>query len=86
MPFDEATRQRIVKALEEKGGDKPCPRCGHKEFTVAEGYVSPVLQKEYVEELEFYRFGGKRVIVSAFVICTNCGFMSQHSLVALGIV
>ena len=57
-----------------------CPMCGHNKFTIADGYFTPILQKD----LTSYKLGGAS-IPSIIIICTNCGFMSQHALGVLGL-
>ena len=58
----------------------PCPRCASTEFSVADGYLNQTIQGE----LSGVVIGGPS-IPSALIVCTNCGFMSQHALGALGL-
>ena len=78
--MDQARRDEIAKRLTDKGAVQPCPRCGHREFSVADGYFNHTLQ----DELKGLVIGGKS-IPCAIVICVHCGYLSQHALGALGL-
>ena len=78
--MDQAKRDEIAKRLTEKGALQPCPRCGHRQFTVIEGYFNPTLQ----DNLSGIVLGGKS-IPCAVVGCNNCGYLAQHALGALGL-
>lgn len=67
--------KRIIKALEERGATRPCPRCGNKDFELSGGYFIQILQTE----LDTYKLGGPS-IPSVVVVCTKCGYISQHAL------
>jgi len=77
--MDQSTRDEIAKRLQEKGAVLPCPRCGHKNFFVFDGYFNHTLQ----DELKGIVLGGKSV-PCALVACSNCGYISQHALGAIG--
>jgi ribosomal protein S27AE len=71
----------LAKAFEDRGVNKPCPRCGHPYFSIYNsGVLNHVLQT-YVDELNITGAGYPTVIT----FCNNCGFVSQHALVALGL-
>jgi len=76
----EEEKQRIIKALEEHGASLPCPRCGNQQFTLLDGYFNQTIQTE----LKGMVIGGPSV-PSVVVVCTRCGYMSQHALGALGL-
>lgn len=78
--MDQAKRDEIAKRLTEKGAVQPCPRCGHNQFTVIDGYFNHTVQ----QELKGLILGGQS-IPCAIVICVNCGYLSQHALGALGL-
>ena len=78
--LSESDKSRIAKAIEERGGIMPCPRCASTEFTVADGYLNQTIQTE----LTGLVIGGPS-IPSALIVCTNCGFISQHALGVLGL-
>lgn len=73
-------KHEIVEALEERGAKLPCPRCGNQSFTLLDGYFNQVLQTD----LGGIILGGPS-IPSVVVVCTRCGFLSQHALGALGL-
>jgi len=68
-------RDRIGARLLEHGARLPCPRCGGTHFVIAEGYFSHPLQFK-VGQLVL----GGQTIPCAIVVCTKCGFISQHAL------
>jgi len=76
----EEEKQRIIKALEEHGASLPCPRCGNQQFTLLDGYFNQTIQTE----LKGMVIGGPSV-PSVVVVCTRCGYMSQHALGVLGL-
>jgi len=76
----EEEKQRIIKALEERGAKLPCPRCGNQQFTLVDGYFNQTIQTE----LKGMVIGGPSV-PSVVVVCTRCGYMSQHALGTLGL-
>jgi hypothetical protein len=80
MKLSEDAKKRIVEALTAKGVNKPCPRCGRNEFTLLNGYFVHPLQPE----LGNYVLGGDSV-PTVITACTNCGYIAQHALGALGI-
>lgn len=73
-------KEKIIKALEERGAKLPCPRCGNKSFTLLDGYFNQTIQSE----LSGIMIGGPS-IPSVVVACARCGFLSQHALGALGL-
>jgi ribosomal protein S27AE len=72
---------KIVKKIEEKGATLPCPRCGNGTFAIAEGYFNQTIQPDSSGLV----IGGGLAIPSAVLVCTKCGFISQHALVILGL-
>lgn len=73
-------RENIKKALEERGVKAPCPRCGNEKFFLTEGYFVQSLQ----DEAKGIVIGGPG-LPSVVVVCTHCGFISQHALGVLGL-
>jgi predicted nucleic-acid-binding Zn-ribbon protein len=77
----ETERQKeIIAILQERGANLPCPRCGRKNFSLLEEYISLSIQKD----LNNIVIGGPS-IPSAITICTNCGYISFHAIGALGL-
>jgi len=75
-----AQKQKIIKALEERGARLPCPRCGNNSFTLLDGYFNQTVQTD----LKGMVLGGPSV-PSVVVACNRCGYLSQHALGALGL-
>lgn len=74
-------KEEIVKKLSEKGVTNVlCPMCKNNHFVVAEGYFNTTLQNS----LESFSLGG-RSIPTIPIICSKCGFVSQHALGVLGL-
>jgi hypothetical protein len=73
-------KQQIIAALERAGARLPCPRCGNNNFTLLEGYFNQTVQTR----LPGIVLGGPSV-PSVVVVCTRCGFLSQHALGSLGL-
>jgi ribosomal protein S27AE len=73
-------RERIIKALQDRGATRDCPRCGNKSFAVLGGYFNHPLQ---------FNLGGLQLggpsIPTAVVACTTCGWLAEHALGALGL-
>lgn len=70
----------ITEKISSKGKSPHCPMCGNNSFSLVDGYFSNGIQQDFSS----VSLGGPAV-PSATIICTNCGFMSQHALGAIGI-
>jgi predicted RNA-binding Zn-ribbon protein involved in translation (DUF1610 family) len=73
-------RKELVAALEKRGVPRACPMCGTNKWALGEGYFSNSLQRDFTS----VNLGGIG-IPSIPIICSNCGFISQHALGALGL-
>jgi predicted nucleic-acid-binding Zn-ribbon protein len=73
-------KQKIIRALGERGANRPCPRCGNENFTLVGGYFNQTIQTE----AQGIVLGGPS-IPSVVVVCSRCGYLSQHALGALGL-
>lgn len=71
--------EQIVQALKAKGVDKNCSRCGHLKFSVV-GETNIPLQ----ENPNAFVIGGPS-IPTVIVACDNCGAVTQHASVPLGL-
>jgi len=78
--LSERDKQEIIKALEERGATRPCPRCGNNNFTLLDGYFNQTIQTE----LKGMVLGGPSV-PSVVVACNRCGYLSQHVMGVLGL-
>ena len=66
-------QQKLIEALVKAGADRPCPRCGHPDFNLLDGYVGQPLQAKLAE-------GPSSSISTVATICERCGYLSQHVL------
>jgi hypothetical protein len=73
MPIN---KDRIAKALTDRGATRPCHRCGHTNFAVIDGYATYSLQDDLSGGIVF---GGPAVRV-ALVACENCGAITPHAV------
>lgn len=73
-------KEQIIEALRNKGVKGICPMCGNKHFVLADGYFNNTLQADIVK----LSLGGSG-IPTAPIICSNCGFVSEHALGVLGL-
>ena len=64
-------QQKLIDALTRSGADKPCPRCGHDDFQLLDGYVSLPVQARLGD-------GPVASVPTVATVCDRCGFLSQH--------
>lgn len=76
MPCDSVDATEALKKI--LGAKVKCPMCGNGRFNVLEGYIRNDVQ----QELAGFVLGGGSIPAVA-IVCTRCGFISQH---AVGIV
>lgn len=79
--LSEEEKKKIAAKLNEKGVRPGCPMCGHKNFILADGYFNHTIQGDIQSGLIL---GGPSIPTIA-IICSNCGFTSQHALGVLGL-
>jgi len=73
-------KELIIKTLGEKGVKNVCPMCGNHHFILADGYFGNTLQIDTKNLV----LGGAG-IPTVPIVCSNCGFVSQHALGVLGL-
>lgn len=73
-------KNNVIAKLNDRGARMPCPRCGNQQFSLLDGYFSHQIQQSTNEIV----IGGGPTVPIVAVVCTNCGFISQHALGALG--
>ncbi len=66
-------QQKLIDALTRAGADRPCPRCGHENFTLIDGYVSLPLQARLGD-------GPVDSLQTVMTVCERCGFVAHHAL------
>lgn len=79
--MDPEQKQKIIKALNDRGANRPCPRCGNHNFTLIDGYFNSPLQPKLDNS---FVFGGPS-IPSIGVICVKCGYIAHHAIGVLGL-
>jgi hypothetical protein len=78
--MDQYRLNEVVKALKDKGVNSPCSRCGSVKFSVV-GESNIPLQ----ESPNMLVIGGPSV-PTVIVACDNCGSITQHASLPLGLV
>jgi hypothetical protein len=77
-------KDKIIDALTERMKKQnrgfACPMCGNNHFVLLDSY----LRNDVQEDFESVRLGGPS-IPATVIVCSNCGFMSQHALGTLGL-
>jgi ribosomal protein S27AE len=76
----ESKKDEIIKALEARGANRPCPRCGTNAFVLVGGYFQHTLQFE----LSGLQLGGTTIPTVA-VVCSKCGYLAEHAVGGLGL-
>ena len=73
-------KQKLVEEIKKKVPNLTCPMCQNKNFVLADGYFNNTIQTD----LKTFGIGGPSVPTIG-IVCTNCGFVSQHALGVLGL-
>jgi hypothetical protein len=76
--FDQQKKQQIASALERKGVNRPCERCGSQNFSILDGYFRQDVQ----DDLTNVNLGGPSV-PTVSLVCENCGNLSFFAVRAL---
>ena len=77
-------KQNIIEVLQKRGAKQPCPRCRNKNFALIDGYFNQPIQKTIPVSITDIVNDGA-FISSVVVVCTRCGYLSQHALSVLGL-
>ncbi len=78
--LSESEKKEIIQKLSDRNMKTVCPMCGQNKFIIADGYFNHPMQPN----LQGFIIGGPS-IPSIAIVCSNCGFMSQHALGVLGL-
>jgi predicted RNA-binding Zn-ribbon protein involved in translation (DUF1610 family) len=78
--FSNEKEQEIAQKLSKKIVKIQCPMCGHNKFILTDGYFNHSVQAN----TNHISIGGPSVPTIA-IICSNCGFVSQHAIGILGL-
>lgn len=76
----EEEKIQIASIISKKLTNTKCPMCGSNKFSISDGYVFNEIHSDYK-----HRILGGAGIPSVLLICSNCGFISQHAIGALGL-
>ena len=77
-------KREIIEILHKRGAKLPCPRCKNKNFAIIDGYFNQFIQGSIPVSITDIINGGP-FISSIVVVCTRCGYLSQHALSVLGL-
>ena len=77
-------KQKFIEILNKRGAKLPCPRCRNKNFALIDGYFNQLIQKSVPGSVTDIINEGP-FISSLVVVCTRCGYLSQHALSVLGL-
>ena len=72
-------KKEIIQRLHVKIQSLECPMCHQHGFIIADGYFTNYLQ----DSLSNMQIGGSSIPTIA-IVCSHCGFVSQHALGVLG--
>ena len=73
--------QKVIDKMEKRGANLPCPRCGGESCYIERGIVLHILQNS-AERFLTYGSG----VICVLSVCERCGYISEHSLEALGLI
>lgn len=77
--MDQSRQDKAIKALTAKGVKLPCPRCGNAGFSIVGETMIPLQS-----DPNSFQIGGPSV-PTVLVACNNCGYITQHAQVTLGL-
>jgi hypothetical protein len=80
MALDPEVHREIAAALDAHGAKQPCPRCDTNTWVLLDGF----LNHSGTDKPGTVVLGGTTIPTIA-LICRNCGFLSLHSAVILGV-
>lgn len=73
-------KKKIADELAKRQPVLKCPMCQHNSFIMADGYFNNSMQND----LSSFNIGGQSIPTIA-IICSKCGFVSQHAIGILGL-
>lgn len=71
VSWPQGWQERLIDALTAAGADRPCPRCGHEDFQLLDGYIGLPVQAKLNE-------GPAGSVTAIATVCERCGFLAQH--------
>lgn len=81
MPeWTQKLREDIVKRIQDKGVNRPCPRCNGDQFSLVDGFAVFGMVEDLQDETV------KNLVPSVCVACNRCGYLTFHALGPLGLI
>ena len=74
-------KEIIERKISEILPNPECPMCHNRHFTILDRYVVSPVQDDYKVTTGLIQ----KTIPALTIVCTKCGFISQHSLGILGL-
>ena len=74
-------KEIMVKRLNEVIPVLECPMCHNRQFAILDGYLVFPVPEDY--RISFLQT--QKTLPAIAIICTKCGYISQHSLGILGL-
>ena len=81
MNNKENNKETIAKKIREILPNIECPMCHNRHFAILDGYLVFPVPDDY--KMSFFQ--AQKSIPAIGIICTKCGFISQHALGILGL-
>jgi hypothetical protein len=78
--FTNEQKKKFAEELNKRKQGMTCPMCQNRSFIMADGYFNNTQQND----LTSFSLGGPSIPTIA-IVCSNCGFVSQHALGVLGL-
>lgn len=77
--LSEEKKKQIVDRIYERMGPAKCPMCNNTRFSLVNGYLTSNIQSDYRSIV----IGSGQLIPTVAIVCTRCGFVSEHAVGAL---
>lgn len=74
-------KNKIIKKISDVMPGLECPMCHNKQFVIVDGFFPNMVYDDYNASIMNYTKG----MPSFAIVCNKCGFISNHSLGALGL-
>ena len=81
MNDKQKNREIIAQKIGEILPDIECPMCHNRHFAILDGFLVLPVPDDYKTSI----FQAQKSMPAIAVICTKCGFISQHALGILGL-
>ena len=79
--MDKERQEEVIRVLQAKGVDKPCPRCGNEKFELIG--ETGIQMQEHPNPLMWSIMGP--VLPVILLACSHCGFLTPHAQGPLGL-